>query len=346
MFRNARNVSSALALALLVTQAALGQESPPPQPAPPAREGPLPPAAAREVRIVPLARVEAEKAAAVVSQLFYKKPGEVVVAFDSRTNSVIATAEAATLDRIESFLKDFDQQKQREDTGLATLYMQLGDVARARDVLNSSRMLVRPDTVVTALEDLLVVRGAAQDVESVRELVDRLRASAEAEANRPQVVDIGFYFLATRPREAAAKGGPAGLHPTPESLKSVVAALGEAGFESAGLLGAMTVRTSTDGQKFEVSGSSREIRSIRVAGEVHAGATAGALKLVLATTLATLKPVDVSVGGPSQQQMQEVFELNTTITARADEYMVLASSPSATSDLDSVALVARISSAK
>jgi hypothetical protein len=79
---------------------------------------------------------------------------------------------------------------------------------------------------------------------------------------------------------------------------------------------------------------------------VHAGATAGALKLVLATTLATLKPVDVSVGGPSQQQMQEVFELNTTITARADEYMVLASSPSATSDLDSVALVARISSAK
>jgi len=181
------------------------------------------------------------------------------------------------------------------------------------------------------LNRLLVVNANEPSVSAIRELLQQV--------DRPlRSATLQFYFLkAERATSATPRGGelPAALQPIGKTLT-------ENGFGQSSLLAPIIV-AAQEGEEFEshsvlrTEGDTKgsDVLAIGIKGTVHVQPGAEVVLLRVEARLAGIVEAGQADYGPT-------FELETSLTARAGGFVILAAAPSSLSPQGAVALAVRV----
>lgn len=181
---------------------------------------------------------------------------------------------------------------------------------------------------------VLVVNAPTSEQETVRLLLDQLDRESPP-------LTMQFYFI----RGALSPGKEEKVELWPAGLSSVAKALREIGMSHLELLAPMIVRTDSNWEFFSQGTlrrqASEEGRSenlnLEVKGTSRLLGDAKTVQLKLEASLRGDFVKDAADAGKA------AFNLQTTITAKLDDFVVVSASPTTTSEGDAVALAVRVS---
>ena len=129
--------------------------------------------------------------------------------------------------------------------------------------------------------------------------------------------------------------------PLPENLHSVAGALAESGFKDTSLLAALSVRTR-EKERFQMTSTAAELEGgihINVEGRAIRQGDSDLIKIELG---AFARPRIDTLG----EKPEPLFEVETTLTARIGDYVILAASPAPTGHGQALALAVRVTEDK
>ncbi len=279
-----------------------------------------------ETRFIPLKEAPAEEIGQVVQRVMRDS---LRVAVDSRTNALILSAEPDALALAQELIVQLDT------TTLAAApvlrHFLLRDERAAGEFAQSIMSLLSPATRVVRIGSNVTLRGTAEDVQLVENLLKEYGLAGAATGPRSLAVTL-FVLRTVTPAATPAQ-------PLPPSLAPVVQALNESGFATFELLAPFRVTSELDagpgrGAEFELKAAAAgELRAMLRGSARPAADGSGASVSVL---------IGLERAANGQNPPRSVFELETQIHARFGEYVVLAAAPSRDADADSIALVLRI----
>ncbi len=317
----------------VAAQAPGGGQQQKPQPAAPAHPG-----EARELSAIPLKHIPAHDAAALVHQAVR---GDYDVAVDSRSNSLLVSSSEQMARQISEMLSMVDVPL---DAGPRVAYF-TPEVPIHDDLIAAAKAVCSRDARILPVGNVLVVHGSAKDTDAVGELLERVQLGASLRRRPANAVDISFHFISARlqPTQNAQPGAS-----LPPPLADVADALAANGFHTPRLLAPVVVRASATNEPFSVRGTASGDLQIEIEGSVSPASDPHAVQLRVDSRLVDriqrpVGPAGAAGGRPATALVPEsVFELETSITARMGEYVVLAASPSRASDVEAVILVVRV----
>jgi hypothetical protein len=153
---------------------------------------------------------------------------------------------------------------------------------------------------------------------------------------------ISVFFLKCQLGTGKA-GAPAAA--LPEGLQKVATALAESGFQRPQMLAPLTVYTA---DKFDLHGAAPEIERITLSGTAGASPDGrmAELHITAELTARVLKGETALASGEKvpQYESRQIFGISTGLQAKLGDYLVLAASPTQSSE-DAIALVVRVTAA-
>lgn len=302
------------------------------QSAPDAKQGEAP----RTVR-VPLKHAEANDVAQLVGSVLVE-PCRIAV--DASTNSLIIAGPPGAVERAQQTVALLDVAAEKREAPRRQFIEVPTGVSK--ELLNAASMLLGRESRVASADGTLIVVGPEEDQKAVAELVERVTAGRASRGGESQPVQIAFYVLETTLGDAKADRTPGGT-PLPQSLAAVGQSLAEAGFGNPRLVAPLLVHTSTDGQRFQVSGASPDAPELLIKGSVGPGPTPQSVRLEVEAGVERDTPQNIFNQPQQPQRMRRgVFSLNTAITLPWNDYVVLAASPSDATEPTGFALVVQV----
>lgn len=278
------------------------------------------PAAARQVepktvKVYALSHTSAHELASVVGRIV-----PVQISTDDRSNALVVAGNDGQQQQIEALIKQLDRPAPAGSPKSVVEYIPL-DFPAGKELLQAAQAAGSDRMRVSAVGRLLQVVGTERDVVAVNELVAR---AAQVNQARGGGLQLSFYFL------KMSLGGDAGDGKTgelPPGLAGVVKALGENGFKNPELIAPLMVHASTIGEPFDVSGACSPAREVHVRGRVQPGESAGNIVLQVSAELEDRQPGPMTPGGQMGERITKPFRLETMLTAKLGDYVVLAASP-------------------
>lgn len=303
------------------------------------------------IEIITLKTLSPENAVVMLEEVL---PGPTRFATDASTNSIILSASEQTIQKAKQIIAELESlQRERgvksplpNPRGAAPKRIEYKLVPFHLDdsfLSFASSTISRHSRVYAATERLLLIHGTDEDIKKVAALVDAASASRGSRGGLERDLVVSFFFLAaqtsgSRPAGGSEKNLPQALQ---EALQPAAAALARNGFLRPTLLAPLIVSVNRAERKFHLYGSSPKLDRIQVEGEATAGPDDKSVELTVSIELVARKQVGDNVVS------QTVFELQTTLTARLGEYIILAAAPAAAQpDIEAIALVVRVSAAE
>lgn len=270
----------------------------------------------RSVRVYTLSHTSARELASVVGRTV-----PVQVSTDDRSNALVVAGSDEEQRLVEAIITQLDRPAPAEGPKCVVEYIPLSfapdtELLRAAQAAGSERMRV------AAVGRLLQVVGTERDVVAVNELVARA-----AQVNRAcggSGLRLSFFFLQM---SLGGDAGDAKADDLPPGLAGVVKALAENGFRNPQLIAPLMVHAGTWGEQFDVSGACSPSREVRVSGRVQPGESAGHIVLQVSAELEDRLPGPMTQSGSMGERVTNPFKLQTMLTAKLGDYVVLAASP-------------------
>ncbi len=273
-----------------------------------------------EITIYRLEYADCKSVASVISGLSVT-PSRVLP--DPSTNSLIVRTDRGGREQVEQLLAKLDvppQESTRVTEFLPLKYRDAEGVARLINNTATSHIKIAVDEATQAI----IMTGRPSDIAAAREIVARV--------DKPQrALTLSFYFV----QGTIGDGEDGGAEALPPALKGVAPALSNGGFTDMTLLAPMTTAVQA-GSEFttagflQVGGGGKLLFEIE--GEVHESATAESAQFTLGAHVAK------DLSGDSIN----IFHIETTLTARLGDYVVLAAAPAQNGENQAVALIVRV----
>ncbi|HPF39962.1 MAG TPA: secretin N-terminal domain-containing protein [Phycisphaerae bacterium] len=278
--------------------------------------------APKSVCVIPLRFTYAEEAATTISQAI-----GITVVPEVRSNSVIITATAETVDTVKQLIKDIDVEKDDaiEATRLTTITVRNREV---KQVVAHLAQLFGRELSISADEGSrqILLRGPASVIESAKEVIQSID-----KAPPTATVEFAYFQLGSHGTEFSMEIPP-DLKPVAEQIER---------FGSPRLVGRMTT-AAVEGQHFSLQGQIAESTFVKLQGRLVAAPAQGAVTLELGSDLSMQKRSE-DEKRPGIESPR--FSLATTVITQRGDYVVLGSAPLGWAPGESVVLVVRINPA-
>jgi len=279
------------------------------------------------IKVIPLAHADATDLADVVRSI----TPHCNVGVDLRTNSLAISGQKSDVRQSVALIEQLDKADGAD--AMTTEVFRLRKLPDRRFL--HAAVSQRADVAVDRDTKLMVARGSKRDVEQVRRVIDSLIESVEGDKGAyPTRVQLSFYFIQarTQPDPDAPDGSP-----LPEPLKPVAESLAGHGFQNAAMLASLLVHTKLDSH-FELEGKASpgsDVIDIELGGTASSGSHPNSVDLALE---ANLVAIERTSAGEWHRKLL-LFQIETEIHTRYEQYVVLAASPSIAQTFDADALV-------
>jgi hypothetical protein len=284
------------------------------------------------IKIVRLNHIDAHNAAEAISEI-----GLPIRVASVDGNSIILRGPSEEIERVISQVipaMDAPQAGADGDEQTHLIPLNVAPTGVLLNLLETATAGSRTRFAIDHQNRLLVVKATASALESIRKVVSQLDQVSPS-------LSVEFYFI----RGSIGPPKQQDQDALPKSLASVKTALHEAGLTDLTLLAPLVVRTDSR-EKFRSKGikerQANEFQQLHffVTGIARLQPDGKIVQLDLSAELSGGYKMARETTEPIVGQTD--FQLTTTITARLGDYVVLAASPSTTSDGDAVALAVRV----
>ncbi len=239
--------------------------------------------------------------------------------------ALIVSADAAGHAMVQRFLQTLDVAPAEHHTLTRYYRIKHRDPAEVAEILSGVTHPKHTQIAIDRTSQTMIVKARAAELETADELVERV--------DQPQkALTLSMYFVQG---SIGRNGGLSSAEGLPGSLHKVVRPLEASGFVDMSLLAPFTT-TVQENSSFSTEGVLESGNLARlhfdVRGEVHQGAAAETARFTIRANI-TKGRGDARYG---------IFEVETTVTARLGDYVVLAAGPSEPGEHDAVALIVRV----
>lgn len=289
----------------------------------------------KEVHVFALQFVDATSTAAVVSKFV---DGSAKIAADDRTNSLIISGDAKTIEQIASLIKLLDHGKSAPLPNLTKTYA-VKHTAADQDLKELILMVISAEATVAVdqTRNIILLRGNEKSHAAVEKLLERIDQAPPAKKSKSSRRVHITWLASSGERSGDGKTSKPGNATLPATLNPVIAELEKIGVTNLKVAAQTMVRCTTD-EKFEILckadlGTPCDL----VIGGLLGSGEDGQPRLMLVLNGRQQRPTAVqnadgglSGGRGSRQAMhmtEDIVRIETTITAPAGHPVVLGVSP-------------------
>ncbi len=270
--------------------------------------------------------------------LFYnaiEKLGLLVNAVTISKRTVLLRGPAAELQRvIDQILPLIDVPDMGADTETSTDFIPLSIEPTSELIGLLEAVVYGPWSriAIDATNRMLVVRASEEEMEAVRELIEKIDRPRES-------LTVHFFFIRATISGESNSDGPN----LPAALKPIAKTLSDNGFGNPSLMAPITV-VAHGSREFESDSTLRlgdspdgkNQLSFSVQGVARLDPDGETVQLTVGAAMYG------EYGDEETGEFNAHFEVDTTIAMKLDSYMILAASPSSTPHGNAVALVVRV----
>lgn len=249
--------------------------------------------------------------------------------------TLIVRAREEMMGAVRSVVEELDKPATSLSSDSTTAFLPLGSVSTATlgPVIDTILSKPREQFALDPLNHRLVVRASPASVARVAAFLKEADAS-------PSPLQLEFHFL-----RGSLSGNARGDAPNlPKSLQSVASALREGGWNAIEDLAPIIITSGGEGGFSSSSAINR--KTTDGTSEVLEFAVKGTARPLPETEFAQMEIRGQVFGefGPDEEKPEgrTQFDVNTTLTLKLGEYVVLAAAPSTTSAGDAIALAVRV----
>lgn len=271
--------------------------------------------------VVRLEHADAEDAARTIRATIGCNTG-----IDRRTNSVVVTGATAEVEIAAKLLGELDTPMADGESIDSALIRIDKEFSQGVTSLLSTRITHRTQTGYDRHSGMLALRGPAEEIQSVRELIAIMELELRekhGESELPRALRASFFFVRCRTTPAGS-GEKVDVSGLPEAILPVVPVLLENGFSDPQVLTCLMVHVENE-ESFRVEGRTMadgKSLSVQIHGEAEMYSDGDA---VVAEMKVEAKIAVQPVGDKGLPDV--VFEIGSHLSAPVGDWVVLAASP-------------------
>lgn len=285
----------------------------------------------RVVVMYRLKYIDTQEAARIVSRV---AGGSVTIATDGHNNGIVISGPHEAQDRLRELIAQIDQTPVDERDRTVSRYF-TAPFKATPELMEMLRNAAGRDASVNCADRLVMVKGNMAACDAVAEVFEQLAAIDKRGRGgdvSATIVQLSAYFIEANIGPAKSGGASASSAtigiPLPATLSGVEKALAESGFSDFVLLSPLKVQVAS-GSEFNVNGTvAGTAAKVSVRGQVEVGRGGGDVQLRIEAGMEQFVETPATKGPMGAIRVPtNAFNLQTTVTTRVGEYVVLAAGP-------------------